>query len=66
MTNQTSIDTKRLSLGADMPADVLAPPSAPLMMPKQMLQSGRPLLPRLIGWLLTPVAMLKPGSRRIG
>lgn len=60
------MDTQRLSQGATMPADVLAPPVAPLMMPKQILQADRALLPRLIGWLFIPLAMLKPGSRRIG
>lgn len=65
MTDQIPIVPKR-AVPASIPPDVLAPPHAPLLMPKQVLQSDRPLFRRLWGALLVPFARFKSGARRIG
>lgn len=65
MTDQMPIVAKGATL-IRMTADNLAPPFAPLAMPKQVLQSEQGLFGRAFGLLLTPIAMLKHGFRRVG
>lgn len=65
MTDQMPIVAEGATL-IRMTAGDMAPPFAPLAMPKQVLQSEQGFLGRAFGLLLTPVAMLKHGFRRVG
>ena len=65
MTDQMPIVAKGATL-VRVTADEMAPPFAPLAMPKQVLQSEQSFLGRAFGLLLTPVALLKHGFRRVG
>lgn len=47
----------------DLPQDIGAPPHAPLAMPKQRLEAGRPAFPSVLGALLRPLSARTGRSR---
>lgn len=65
MTDQMPIVTKGAAR-VRFARDALAPPRAPLAMPKQVLQARHSLIARAVGAVLARLALLKHGFRRAG